>query len=109
MITFTAIVLPDRMTVNTIQLHRHQHANSHVLAKLTCMAFSLCIVACSSISSVSVDFHPQVKTNSTDMRQYEKDRSACEKSTLQQPSKMESNMHANFRKCLIDKGYVLLS
>ena len=79
-----------------------------VITALTCLTSGL-LVACSSIGSVSVDFHPQIMTNGVDMRQYERDRSACERDTLDHPSKMESNMHVRFRKCLTDKGYVLLS
>ncbi len=80
-------------------------ALSPLATSLLCLLTS----ACSSVSNVSVDFHPQIMTNGVDMRQYDKDRSACERDTLDHPSKMESNMHVRFRKCLIDKGYVLLS
>jgi hypothetical protein len=72
-------------------------------------ALCLLIAACTSASHTRIDFNPQIKATGVDMHQYEKDRQSCEKEALDHPSKMESNIHFNFRKCLIDKGYALLS
>ena len=75
-----------------------------------CMAFLL--AGCSSLqqsSLSSVQFHPMIAEQGINKTRYEADRAQCEKQAKSLDQSMVSNVDQQFRSCLIQKGYVLLS
>ena len=76
----------------------------------TCMAFLL--AGCSSLqqsSLSSVQFHPLIAEQGVNKTRYEADRAQCEKQAKALDQSMVSKVDQQFRSCLIQKGYVLLS
>ena len=107
------VILFITVLAEASQLHLLQGSSTMVLIKLFLLA-SLGIfanIACFAMGKVPVsnDFNPL--TTSTDLKKYELDKEAC---LRELKLEVGENVHENaaiakFRRCLIDKGYVLLS
>ena len=65
--------------------------------------------ACASTTHSASPFYPAIITQGVDMKKYEADRQACQADIQRAATNMESTNMARFRKCLLDKGYRLLS
>ena len=81
-----------------------------------CFHLSACMVfwlaGCSPLqqsSLSSVQFHPTIAEQGVNKTRYEADRAQCEKQAKSLDQSMVSNVDQQFRSCLIQKGYVLLS
>ena len=80
------------------------------LCAVTCVAFWL--AGCGTLHQPtlsSVQFHPMIAEQGVNKTRYEADRAQCEKQAKSLDQSMISNVDQQFRSCLIQKGYVLLS
>ena len=92
---------------------RHHRPSSLSVRTLLAMAATVTVLlsACGSSPNgiPGMDYHPRIIHKDVDPAIYEKDRSQCERMAREKTSNYEATTVINFRRCLIDRGYKLMS
>jgi hypothetical protein len=69
----------------------------------------LCIATLCGCTTSKNTYDPAIIEHGVDMQKFKIDRTECERTVNETPSNLESTNSTKFRKCLIEKGYKLMS